>query len=461
MRASCSSTPSTMGCRGVYRALTRWPGPGGGSGGRSVRARRRQRVPAGAQAPREGGHVEQHPGADRGLADQVGVGQGADEPAAVAGEPRQRHAHSTAPGQRPTRSTTVPLATDHARERTGGYVAGERRAMSAATSAAQARPSACSTWSSCLLYTRRPLSKAQIRQLVPQYGQSPRPRPSSGCSSATRTTCASWASRSSPRTSTRSTTTSPATASTSTSTPCPTSTSSPTSSPCSAWPAAPGRRPAWPARPPRPCASCAPPGVERDVDALIGIEPRLRTTEPAFDAVKDGVVRRRAAPLLLPAPEAAEATERRVQPWSLVSWHGHWYLNAFDVDRGARGSSGSRASSARCAPTAVRARSRCPTTTSPRSWSRRVAAPQTQPSPAVLRVRRGAGHSLRRRARTVGEVDGHVGPRRHRPPRPRGLRRGGRRLRSRRRRRAAARARRRRRPRGCAARSPRTGEGDR
>ena len=35
----------------------------------------------------------------------------------------------------------------------------------------------------------------------------------------------------------------------------------------------------------------------------------------------------------------------------------------------------------------------------------RVAAPQTQPSPSVLRVRRGAGHSLRRRARTVGEVD--------------------------------------------------------
>ncbi|HEX6917716.1 MAG TPA: WYL domain-containing protein, partial [Phycicoccus sp.] len=33
-------------------------------------------------------------------------------------------------------------------------------------------------------------------------------------------------------------------------------------------------------------------GVERDVDALIGIEPRLRTSEPAFDAVKDAVVRR-------------------------------------------------------------------------------------------------------------------------------------------------------------------------
>ena len=76
-------------------------------------------------------------------------------------------------------------------------------------------------------------------------------------------------------------------------------------------------------------------GVERDVDALIGIEPRLRTTEPAFDAVKDGVLRRVPLRFSYRRPEAAEASERHVQPWSLVSWHGRWYLNAFDVDRGA------------------------------------------------------------------------------------------------------------------------------
>ena len=63
-------------------------------------------------------------------------------------------------------------------------------------------------------------------------------------------------------------------------------------------------------------------GVERDVDALIGIEPRLRTTEPAFDAVKDGVLRRVPLRFSYRRPEAAEATERHVQPWSLVSWHG-------------------------------------------------------------------------------------------------------------------------------------------
>ncbi len=48
-------------------------------------------------------------------------------------------------------------------------------------------------------------------------------------------------------------------------------------------------------------------GVERDVDALIGIEPRLRTTEPAFDAVKDGVLRRVPLRFSYRRPEAAEA----------------------------------------------------------------------------------------------------------------------------------------------------------
>ena len=48
-------------------------------------------------------------------------------------------------------------------------------------------------------------------------------------------------------------------------------------------------------------------GVERDEASLIGIEPRLRTVEPAFDAVKDAVLRRRAHPLRLPAAGAGGA----------------------------------------------------------------------------------------------------------------------------------------------------------
>ena len=146
-------------------------------------------------------------------------------------------------------------------------------------------------------------------------------------------------------------------------------------------------------------------GVERDVDALIGIEPRLRTTEPAFDAVKDGVLRRVVLTFGYRRPEAAEVQVRTVQPWSLVSWHGRWYLNAFDLEREAprvfRLSRivGTVKASGRAGAFEV------PEDHEPQAMVRRVARPQTQPSPAVLRVRRDTGHSLRRRARTVGSVD--------------------------------------------------------
>jgi proteasome accessory factor B len=146
-------------------------------------------------------------------------------------------------------------------------------------------------------------------------------------------------------------------------------------------------------------------GVERDVDALIGIEPRLRTTEPAFDAVKDGVVRRVPLRFAYRRPEASETEDRLVQPWSLMSWHGRWYLTAFDVDRQAP-----RVFRLSRIVDAVRTAGRpgsfeVPEDHEPRLMVQSRATSATQPSPAVVRVRKGAGHSLRRHARTVGEVD--------------------------------------------------------
>ena len=146
-------------------------------------------------------------------------------------------------------------------------------------------------------------------------------------------------------------------------------------------------------------------GVERDVDALIGIEPRLRTTEPAFDAVKDGVLRRLPLRFAYRRAEASESEERHVQPWSLLSWHGHWYLNAYDVDRGAprvfrlsRIVGGVR-------PAGDPGSFEVPEDHEPRLMVQGSAPPTGRPSPAVVRVRKRAGHSLRRHARTVGEVD--------------------------------------------------------
>ena len=183
-------------------------------------------------------------------------------------------------------------------------------------------------------------------------------------------------------------------------------------------------------------------GVERDVDALIGIEPRLRTTEPAFDAVKDGVLRRVPLAFSYRRPEAAEAGERHVQPWSLVSWHGRWYLNAFDVDRGAP-----RAFRLSRIVGPVRTTGRAgsfevPDDHEPELMVQRVAQPPepAEPGRAAGAPRHRAQPASARPHRRRGRPD--LGPRRPRPHRPRGLRRGARGLRRRRRRRGAARARR-------------------
>ncbi|WP_461021351.1 helix-turn-helix transcriptional regulator [Thalassiella azotivora] len=73
-------------------------------------------------------------------------------------------------------------------------------------------------------------------------------------------------------------------------------------------------------------------GVEPDADSLVGVEPRVRTTEPAFDplyaAARDG------APVSFTyrKPDGASAV-RTVEPWVITSWHGRWYLVGLDRDR--------------------------------------------------------------------------------------------------------------------------------
>ena len=142
-------------------------------------------------------------------------------------------------------------------------------------------------------------------------------------------------------------------------------------------------------------------GVERDVDALIGIEPRLRTTEPAFDAVKDGVVRRAAA-LLLPAPRggrgagaarAAVVAHRGTAAGTSTPSTSTAAPRVFRLSHRGRRAHRRPAGGVRGAR---RPRARA------HGRPRRHAADPAEPGGAA---RRGAGHSLRRRARTVGEVD--------------------------------------------------------
>ena len=146
-------------------------------------------------------------------------------------------------------------------------------------------------------------------------------------------------------------------------------------------------------------------GVEPDDESLVGVEPRLRTVEPSFDAVKEAVVRRMPVTFDYRGRASDEVTTRRVRPWSLVSWRGRWYLNAFDEDR-----DDARVFRLSRVVGPVRPNGRAGTVAVPRDHEPRVmvedsAPPTTAPSPAVLRVRSGRAHSLRRRARTVTAVD--------------------------------------------------------
>ena len=143
--------------------------------------------------------------------------------------------------------------------------------------------------------------------------------------------------------------------------------------------------------------------VERDDATIVGLEPRVRTSEPAFGPVKDAVVARQAIRFGYRKSGGQVAT-RTVQPWGVANWRGRWYLTGHDLDR--------------AAPRVFRlSRIDGPVRTTGRPGAYDVPAdhdpaamiartdPEREPQPAILRVRGGSGNTLRRRARTIGEID--------------------------------------------------------
>ena len=146
-------------------------------------------------------------------------------------------------------------------------------------------------------------------------------------------------------------------------------------------------------------------GIERDEDSLVGIEPRLRTAEPAFEAVRRAVLHQQTITFDYRRSDDGEVRTRRVQPWGMASWHGRWYLTGFDEGRGAERLFrlsrvvGPVTPDPKAAPYAV------PAGHDPAAAVRRVTEDRPAPEPAVVRVREGQGHGLRRRARSVEAVD--------------------------------------------------------
>ncbi len=78
-------------------------------------------------------------------------------------------------------------------------------------------------------------------------------------------------------------------------------------------------------------------GVETDEGSLVGVEPRVRTSEPAFEHLYAAARDRAPVSFTYATARTGEVAVRRVEPWVITSWHGRWYLVGHDRDRdGAR-----------------------------------------------------------------------------------------------------------------------------
>ncbi len=137
-------------------------------------------------------------------------------------------------------------------------------------------------------------------------------------------------------------------------------------------------------------------GVTVDAAALALVEPQVATIEPAFGPLWDAVVRRTPVSFIY-RPPGREPTKRHVEPWGIVSWHGHWYTVGHDRDREAVRMF--RLSRVEGEVTRV---GRAGSYAVPEGTDIRKLAGQLGPADptqtATVRVRPGAGFALRRRS---------------------------------------------------------------
>lgn len=145
-------------------------------------------------------------------------------------------------------------------------------------------------------------------------------------------------------------------------------------------------------------------GDEIDEQPFVGLEPQLGGAEPAFEPLKDAVLTTSTVRFDYTRPGGG-SRPRHVEPWYLTAWHGRWYLVGHDLDREApRVFRLSRVSSG-VTPTGEPATQTVPTDLDPVSMIAATDPQEPQPHPAVLRVRVGTGHQLRRRATSVTSID--------------------------------------------------------
>ena len=143
-------------------------------------------------------------------------------------------------------------------------------------------------------------------------------------------------------------------------------------------------------------------GVEIDESMAAGVEPRIRTREPAFEAVRAAVTALQ--PITFDYRKSdGSLTTRHVQPWALKNWHGRWYVTGYDVDR-----SDERAFRLSRVEGAVRKKGRAGGYVVPADHVPEVALSAQEADAAgvaVVWLRHGRGHTLRRHSLRSHDVD--------------------------------------------------------
>ncbi|WP_245565435.1 helix-turn-helix transcriptional regulator [Nocardioides insulae] len=139
-------------------------------------------------------------------------------------------------------------------------------------------------------------------------------------------------------------------------------------------------------------------GIEHDAQALEIVQPRLGAEEASFDIFWEAAVTRRPVTFDYARP-GGSATRRHLQPWGVVRFSGRWYAVGLDTDRGAERVF--RLSRVRGRPRVGDPGSfQVPEGVDLREVAARL-APTVPAVQAVVLVRPGAGHTLRRIAEVV------------------------------------------------------------
>jgi proteasome accessory factor B len=141
-------------------------------------------------------------------------------------------------------------------------------------------------------------------------------------------------------------------------------------------------------------------GVHVDSGALAVVEPHLGASEPAFEPLWDAVVSRRPVQFDYRRADQVEAELRNLEPWGIVSWHGHWYVIGRDRSREATRMFRLSRISGEVRPTGPAGCFQVPDGTDLRAIAGQL-APTTPAGTARLKLRTGAGFGLRRRASAI------------------------------------------------------------